>query len=496
MITHSTRPRRVSNFGDLRLAHRFTKIVNDLSQDIGKSISYCVLKCSQIKASYRFMSNKKVSHHEIMAIEQEQLVTKLIEKDKAASLIGSKRVVLHIQDTTTLNFSHQKSARQLPCLNYANHRGYFVHTSLVTDDGGCIENILDQPIWGRSEADLGTSKALQSGQKSLPIECKESERWVSQFNLFQSIVGELGHTRGISISDSESDIYELFIAKRANNVDLIARSHHNRELMSDSGKALKLETYLSSLPIQGQCWLDVLSEDKHTYRAVNLAIRFGEISIKLPENLKWSSSIPRAARRLEAKMAAKKGLTLRVIEVTQINPEVGSKPIHWTLLTTLPVNDYWDALQVIQYYVLRWRIEIFHLVFKEGCAIQKLQLEKPHRIQNAIALYSIIAAKVTALRYLAQTQGQKPMTLTGFTHKQYSFLNQYLKTNYDIRLPTPQKADDIPTVEQFIQVINCLAGGHKGNKNKEVGIRQLWKGLAVAKIVLKAFDAFMALDST
>lgn len=495
MITYSLRPRPVSFFGDARLFRRFTFILAALSQDIGHSIASCLVKWSQIKAMYRFLSNKKVSHHTIMAIEQDKLISHLIEKDTTAYIAATQRVVLHIQDTTTLNFSDKKSAHQLPCLNYLHHRGYFAHTSLVTDAEGCIEGILDQSLWGRSEADLGTSKALQSAQKSLPIECKESDRWIAHFELFQSIVGELPHTHGISISDSESDIYELFTAKSRNNVDLIVRSHHNRQLVLPNGENLTLHKYLPTLPIQGLYWLEVLNEDKHSHRMANLAVRFSDVAIQLPENLKWSSSIPRAARRLAQRMALKNGLTLRAIEVTEVNPSPDMKPLHWVLLTTLPINDFWDALKVIEYYIIRWRIEIFHLVLKEGCAIEQKQLQKAAPIQNAIALYSTIAAEVTTLRYVAQTKAQKPMTLTGFTHKQYEYLNQYLITNHNIVLPRPQTKIEIPTVEQFMQVINCLAGGHKGNKNKEVGIRQLWKGLSVAKVILKAFEAFNAYNA-
>jgi Transposase DNA-binding/Transposase DDE domain len=495
MITNCLRPRFISLLGDARLDRRLDRLVSSLSQDIGKGLSYCLLKCSQIKAAYRFFDNKKVTHHHLMATSQEKLIHHLIAQDMLAYSTGHRRVVLHIQDTTTLNFSRQKSARQLPCLNYLHHRGYFAHTSLVTDVQGCIEGILDQPLWGRSESDLGTSVAFQSVQKSLPIESKESDRWVSQFALFQSVIGELSHTHGISISDSESDIFELFIAKQRSNVDLIVRSHHNRQLIAPTHAPQTLNAYLLDLPVQGNYWLEVLNDDKHSYRLVNLAVRFGEVAIKLPENLKWSSSVPRAARRLEEKMAAKKGLILRVVEVKEINPTPGIKPIHWTLLTTLPINDFWDALQTIQYYTIRWRIEIFHLVLKEGCAIEKLQLEKPERVQNAIAVYSTVAAKLTALRYLAQTQGQKPMDITGFTQKQYHFLNQYLKTNYAILLPKPQADAEIPTVEQFMQVVNCLGGGHKGNKSKKIGIRQLWKGFSVVKIILNAYKAFAEFDS-
>lgn len=84
------------------------------------------------------------------------------------------------------------------------------------------------------------------------------------------------------------------------------------------------------------------------------------------------------------------------------------------------------------------------------------------------------------------------MILTGYTPKQYHILAQYLKINYDLVLPTPSET---PTIEQFAKLIICLAGGHRGNKNKDFGIRLLWRGLSTAKIILKAFDSFITFDS-
>ena len=485
----------ISFLGDLRLDRRFIKLIDGLSHNIGKSIAHNLVKWSQIKAAYRFISNKKVTHHHIMAIEETRLIRDLIQKD-IPLLNGSRRVVLHLQDTTTFNLSGQKSARQLPCLSGLNQRGYFGHTSLLSDDEGCIEGVLSQQIWGRDEAELGTNKHFKTLQTSIPIECKESGRWVSEFENFQSLMSGLHHTHGISISDRESDIYELFIAKRSDNVDLIVRSQYDRDILMPNGTTQKLNAYLTTLPVQGYAFINVLKADKHTYRLAKLAIHFGEVTLQLPTNLKWSSVIPRAARRLNQKMANKNGLKLRVVEVIEVDTEPDATPIHWTILTTLPVNDYWEALQVTQYYALRWRIEIFHLVLKEGCAIEDIQLEKPQRIQNAIALYSLIAAKVTNLRYLAQYQAQKPMTVTGFTHKQYNCLNQYLKTRYNLSVSTGQHPTEVPTVAQFVHLIVCLAGGHRGNKNKKIGIRLLWQGLEIAQTVLQAFEAAWDLPPT
>jgi hypothetical protein len=89
-----------------------------------------------------------------------------------------------------------------------------------------------------------------------------------------------------------------------------------------------------------------------------------------------------------------------------------------------------------------------------------------------------MAAKITFLSYFAQAQ--KPVTITILTHKHGRYLNLYLIINYDLK----QLQNEILTVNQFVYLLVFLAGGHKGNKNNDIVIRQLRKGLNFAKIVL------------
>jgi hypothetical protein len=51
-------------------------------------------------------------------------------------------------------------------------------------------------------------------------------------------------------------------------------------------------------------------------------------------------------------------LTLYAIEAKEVNPPAGQAPIHWRLMTTHPVVAIEQALQVIQWYCWRWRIEM------------------------------------------------------------------------------------------------------------------------------------------
>jgi hypothetical protein len=201
------------------------------------------------------------------------------------------------------------------------------------------------------------------------------------------------------------------------------------------------------------------------------------VQLPLPERF-WSSTVTPQTTKAFKEQSQKDGpLTLYAVQAKEINPPAGVEPIEWTVFTTLPVEDYWQALEVIQIYALRWQIEIFHLALKEGCKVQELQLETRHRLQNAIALYSLIAANVVQMRYLAQYCPNQPMTITGFSVQNYFTLVAFLQVNYGVKLPTPA----MPTVEQFTKALILLAGGNA----QSIGIRKLWAGLAKADLIFK-----------
>jgi hypothetical protein len=459
-----------SYFGDLRLDKRMGKIMNQLSTEVGGSIPICGVVWGQTKGIYRFLDNDKVSYKKIIAVEQNRLLSYIAQTEDP--------VLYHLHDTTTLNYSHQKGRFDLGCLNYVDHRGFFAHTSLLLDSKKVVQGVLDLDLSNRLESTLGSARNNDLGGKSFPIELKESYRWISHFATFQALVSLKPDCHGISISDAESDFYELFATKTAKNVDIIARLQHNHKVEEETSKVLEV---LSKQPSSGLAWIEVLKSDKHNTRNVELEIRYKKVSLPLPPSIKWSSTTPDIAKSSREKVEKQGPLTLYAVQAKEINAPDDEKPIEWTVLTTICVTNYWDALDVIQKYAIRWDIEVYHIALKEGFAVEKLQLETHERLENAIALYCILAAQIVQLRYLAENCPNKPIKMTGFSNENYAILVSFLAVNYNVKLPTP----DEPTVEQFTKAIIILGGG----KSKKIGIRQLWKGLAKADMIFKTVIA-------
>ncbi|MGJ0506232.1 MAG: hypothetical protein ACR652_03680 [Methylocystis sp.] len=60
-------------------------------------------------------------------------------------------------------------------------------------------------------------------------------------------------------------------------------------------------------------------------------------------------------------------LDLAVIYATERGAPKGRKPIVWKLITDLPVRGRAEAVEKINWYAMRCKIEMFHKVLKSGC---------------------------------------------------------------------------------------------------------------------------------
>ena len=52
-------------------------------------------------------------------------------------------------------------------------------------------------------------------------------------------------------------------------------------------------------------------------------------------------------------------LSINVVLVEEQNPPEGTEAVQWVLLTTLPIDTLEQVQQIIEYYCLRWLIEVY-----------------------------------------------------------------------------------------------------------------------------------------
>ena len=59
-------------------------------------------------------------------------------------------------------------------------------------------------------------------------------------------------------------------------------------------------------------------------------------------------------------------LRLTLIHAQERTVPESRKPIDWRLITNLPVKTAADAVEKLDWYAIRWKIEVFHKILKSG----------------------------------------------------------------------------------------------------------------------------------
>lgn len=399
------------------------------------------------------------------------------ERERLVELIRHSRpsVVLAIQDTTTLDYSTNRASSRLEVLQNEYQKGYYAHNHLLVSEQGIPLGLFDQYVWNRRLDELGLRKAKR---KELPIEAKESYRWLQQMELLQQNFAQDTSTTFIEICDREGDIHEVLESQQYAHIQYLIRARGDR-IEQESQLAVRPALLVTQPQPQGSYAVDIMDADPARQRKAHLEVRFASFTLR-----------PNTASKARAN---RQPIKLGVVWAREVNaPAQVTKPIDWLLFTTLPLDSLDDARQMIQYYRLRWRIEQFHHVLKVGCKIEELQLKEPQTLENAIATYSLLAVQVLNLQFLAREQPQLPMQSAGFDPLAYKagalFLNARANARYD-----PNKRN--PTMGDFLIIVAHI-GGSILQKGKPIGSKIIWRGLRDLDLILQTFQAFLQFNSS
>ena len=102
------------------------------------------------------------------------------------------------------------------------------------------------------------------------------------------------------------------------------------------------------------------------------------------------------------------------------------KKIDWKLITDLPVPSRKDAIEKLEWYSLRWKIEVFHKVLKSGCRAEEAKLRTAQRLTNLIAVYGIVSWRVFWMTMLNRSSPGAPQALA-LTGDEIALLDRLVK---------------------------------------------------------------------
>jgi hypothetical protein len=425
---------------DVRLNRRCQVLASVLEQQPMVPINQACEDWADTKAAYRFMDNPKVSPAAIVAPHCERTV----ERMKAHA------VVLAVQDTTFFNYTAHPQTEGLGEIGKKEQqqRGFGMHTTLAVTPHGLPLGLLTQTFFTRP---VGEPAHTPNELHRLPIEEKESYRWLEA--LEQTLILTPKPVQVVTVCDREADIYELFALTAKRQASLLVRASADRCLADNKVKHLweKVERHR---PV-GKLTVEITGNQQRPARQATVSLRFCQVTLKPPAR-------PRAQDKLPP-------VTLIAILVREEHPPADiAEPIEWLLLTNTAVPSLKEAEQVVGWYCCRWQIEVYHKVLKSGCAVEASRLQTADRLQNYIALMSVVAWRLHWLTYINRCDPNRPCTVVLTTPEWQALYLRIHKT-----LTFPKKP---PTVHQVIRWIAQL-GGFLGRKaDGEPGITVIWRG--------------------
>lgn len=359
---------------------------------MGQSIPLVCQNWANTKAAYRFFSNDRVSEADILAGHFQST------RERAAAAEG---LVLVLHDTT--EFSYQRERPEAigitKSINSGRDKagrlrshtvcGILMHSSLAVTIEGVPLGLAAVKFWTRKKFKGPAALKKKVNPTRIPIEKKESVRWLENLKQSTQLLDQPG--RCIHIGDRESDIYELFCAAQEIGTHFLIRTCVDR-LAGDGDHTIADE--MDEVAVKGLHRIEVRDRNGDPDEAV-LEIRYRKIRVLPPIG----------------KQNRYPALTLTVIHAEERGTPKNRKRIEWKLITDLPVGSRTDVIEKLEWYALRWKIEVFHKILKSGCKAEESKLRTAQRLTNLISLFCILSWRVFWMTMLNRSTPDAPPTL-------------------------------------------------------------------------------------
>ncbi len=423
---------------DARLQARLLTLARDFYARPTANITQACSSRAKAKAAYRFLDHDKTTMDTLLQPHYRATEARL----------RTETVVLAVQDTTSLNYSTHAATDGLGPISKTvdGAQGLHLHSTLAFSAEGTPLGFLDVQCWARDPTDFG--KKVK--RHRLPIEEKESVKWLKSLRAVAAVQARCPGTTLVSVGDREADIYELFAEALAkpDSPKLLVRAEHNRQLQDQQQR---LWETMQSRPVDGIQVLQVPRQGSRAARQAQLVIRYAAVSLVAPKGHQGAA------------------LPVWAVSAQEQDAPDGVKPLEWMLITTLQVTRFEQATQRLMWYARRWGIEVLHRTLKSGCRIEQRQLGQADRIEACLAIDLVVAWRIYHLTKLGRDVPEAPCTVY-FEEDEWKALMVFTT-----KKKTAPKVP--PTLRDAIRRVATLGGFLGRNGDGEPGTQTLWLGI-------------------
>jgi hypothetical protein len=148
-------------------------------------------------------------------------------------------------------------------------------------------------------------------------------------------------------------------------------------------------------------------------------------------------------------------LQLTVLHGQERDPPTGRARIEWKLITDLPARSRAEAIEKLDWYAMRWKIETFHKILKSGCRAEESRLRTADRLTNLISIFCILSWRIFWLTMLSRSAPRATADLA-FTQTEIELLERVVHN-------TPRNAQAPPLLRNVIRLPQL--GGYLARAN-------------------------------
>ena len=439
-----------STFRDERLDKRLRKLVGQLDASMGSPIPMACADWANAKAAYRFLSNDDVSEAEILSGHFSSTAKRI----RAAS-----GPILLLQDTTEFVFKRARPETIGRLTYYAPYQGkrdrrpqlrtvcgLLMHSTLAITTQGLPLGLIAAKFWTRDHFKGTTGLKRRINPTRVPIEKKESIRWLTNMRQSLDLIDEPG--RCIHIGDRENDIYEFFCATLDEGSNFIVRTCVDR-LAGDGQHTIADE--MADVAVKGKHCVEIRTAKGDVEKA-KLDLRYKRIRVLPPVG----------------KQKRYRPLILTVIHAEENDPPSHRAPIVWKLITNLKVNSRKEAIEKLRWYALRWKIEEFHKILKSGCRAEDAKLRTAERLVNLIAIFCIMSWRVFWMTMIKRANPD--------ARAKDALTDMEIKPLDQLAPDKNRTQKDKKTISDYITRLACLGGYLARRHDPPPGYIVIWRG--------------------
>ena len=368
--------------GDKRRTKRLVQVAEHFANNPSASLPSQNELWKDLKAAYRLFDSADVTFEAIARPHWE--LTRQAARGRC----------LVIGDTTEFNFGNVRQIEGIGDMGNGKGQGFLLHNALLVQaDNGEALGLAGQAIIYRKKNRKSRKKENASQRMKRD---RESEVWGT---VIDDIGAPAEGVEYVHVFDRGADNFEVYCRLLDNNDQWVIRASKlsRKVLAGENQKLMPLKDYLPQLKTLGQYTLSLRARPGQPARQALLEVRVGQIRIPRPRHVsQW------------VRNRKQPPIPMNVIEVVEINAPSGTSPIRWVLFTSLPVESFDDAWQVIGYYEQRWLIEEFHKAIKTGCETEERQLKTAQRLEALVGLTSIVGIRLLQLKSIARANPDTP----------------------------------------------------------------------------------------